>query len=121
MVDPHSQQGSKRISWQTERTLHLPWSTAVVYYLKTYSTRHGIFDLQYKCGSTNMNSAKSNQRQRFFNQKRFSCSVVIHRDDVLPSMSISNLPTCVVHQIFTTITQSICPYRILLGTTACTK
>ena len=39
----------------------------------------------------------------------------------LVCMSLSNLPTCVVHQIFTTITQSICPYRILLlRTTACT-
>ena len=55
---------------------------------------------------SNMNSTKSRQLCGTFLESKDFFSIVIHRDDVLRSMSISNLPTCVVHQIFTTITQS---------------
>ena len=66
-----------------------------------------------------------NSVERFLNQKKFFFVLYSYIGMMysyfLVCMSLSNLPTCVVHQIFTTITQSICPYRILLlSTTACT-
>ena len=122
------QQGSKTISWQTERTLHLHWST-LVSYLKTFldwrflicSTNVGVFSVV-----SNMNSTKSRQLCGTFLESKEVFFVLYSYIGMMYSyflvcMSLSNLPTCVVHQIFTTITQSICPYRILLlRTTACT-